>query len=109
MASSEGFLTEEQREMFKLATQNAEILSSSPKSPSSLLSDHPLKVPASGKAPNTGIAVRHVRRTHSGKLGRVKKGELALLHPVSILCWSFLLLIKKKCFSSLACYLQTLV
>ncbi|KAI9173919.1 hypothetical protein LWI28_008862 [Acer negundo] len=73
MASSEGFLTEEQREMFKLATQNAEILSSSPKSPSSLLSDHPLKVPASGKAPNTGIAVRHVRRTHSGKLGRAKK------------------------------------
>ncbi|KAK4844825.1 hypothetical protein QYF36_024779 [Acer negundo] len=59
--------------MFKLATQNAEILSSSPKSPSSLLSDHPLKVPASGKAPNTGIAVRHVRRTHSGKLGRAKK------------------------------------
>ncbi|KAK3225186.1 hypothetical protein Dsin_005048 [Dipteronia sinensis] len=73
MASSEGFLTEEQREMLKLATQNAEILSSSPKSPSSLLSDHPLKVPASGKAPNTGIAVRHVRRTHSGKLGRAKK------------------------------------
>ncbi|KAK1564713.1 hypothetical protein Q3G72_009920 [Acer saccharum] len=73
MASSEGFLTEEQREMFKLATQNAEILSSSPKSPSSLLSDHPLKVPTSGKAPNTGIAVRHVRRTHSGKLGRAKK------------------------------------
>lgn len=73
MASSEGFLTEEQREMLKLATQNADILSSSPKSPSSLLSDYPLKVPAAGKAPNTGIAVRHVRRSHSGKFVRVKK------------------------------------
>ncbi|KAL5748250.1 hypothetical protein ACOSP7_025283 [Xanthoceras sorbifolium] len=74
MASSEGFLTEGQRERLKLATQNAEILSSSPKSPSSLLSDHPLKVHAAGgKAPNAGIAVRHVRRSHSGKFVRVKK------------------------------------
>lgn len=73
MASTEGFLTEEQRETLKIATQNAEVLSSSPKSPTSLLSEHYLKVPASGKAPNVGIAVRHVRRSHSGKLVRVKK------------------------------------
>ncbi|XP_021908846.1 programmed cell death protein 4-like [Carica papaya] len=73
MASSEGFLTHEQREMLKIASQNSEILSSSPKSPTSLLSDHQLKVPAGGKAPTAGIAVRHVRRSHSGKFVRVKK------------------------------------
>lgn len=77
MASTEGFLTEEQRETLKIATQNAEVLSSSPKSPTSLLSEHYLKVPAGGKAPNVGIAVRHVRRSHSGKLVRVKKGEFS--------------------------------
>lgn len=76
MASNEGFLTDEQREVFKIATQNAESLSSSPKSPPSLLSEHLVKVPVGGKATTAGIAVRHVRRTHSGKLVRVKKGEL---------------------------------
>lgn len=74
MASNEGFLTDEQRETLKIASQNAEVLSSSPKSPRSLLSEHPLKVPVSGKATNAGIAVRHVRRSHSGKFIRVKKG-----------------------------------
>ncbi|EEF51874.1 MA3 DOMAIN-CONTAINING TRANSLATION REGULATORY FACTOR 1 [Ricinus communis] len=80
MATSEAFLTEEQREMLKLASHNVEILSSSPKnlssspkSPSSLLTEHQLRVPAAGKAPNAGIAVRHVRRSHSGKFIRVKK------------------------------------
>lgn len=73
MASSEGFLTDEQREVLKIATQNAEVLSSSPKSPTSLLSEHHIKVPANSKAQTAGIAVRHVRRSHSGKLGRVKK------------------------------------
>ncbi|KAK6920592.1 Initiation factor eIF-4 gamma, MA3 [Dillenia turbinata] len=71
MASSEGFLTDEQREVLKIAAHNAETLSSSPKSPSSLLSEHHLKV--GGRAPTTGIAVRHVRRSHSGKFIRVKK------------------------------------
>ncbi len=78
MASSEGFLTDGQREMLKIATQNAENLSSSPKSPSSLLSEHHhhhIKAPAGGKAQTAGIAVRHVRRSHSGKYVRVKKGE----------------------------------
>lgn len=69
MASSEGFLTDEQREMLKVATE----LSSSPKSPTSLLSEHHIKVPAGGKATTAGIAMRHVRRTHSGKVVRVKK------------------------------------
>lgn len=81
MASNEGFLTEEQREVLKLATQNMEVLSTSPKSPSpkspmSLLAEHQIKAPAGGgggKAPNAGIAVRHVRRSHSGKFIRVKK------------------------------------
>ncbi|KAJ4839996.1 Peptide chain release factor 1, mitochondrial, partial [Turnera subulata] len=67
------------RETLQLASQNAEslpsprVLSSSPKSPSALFSEHQLKVPASAKAPTAGIAVRHVRRSHSGKFVRVKK------------------------------------
>lgn len=73
MASSEGFLTDGQRELLKIASQNAENLSSSPKSPSSLLADHHVKAPAGGKAQTAGIAVRHVRRSHSGKYVRVKK------------------------------------
>ncbi|XP_015882426.3 MA3 DOMAIN-CONTAINING TRANSLATION REGULATORY FACTOR 1 [Ziziphus jujuba] len=72
MASHEGFLTDEQRETLKVASQNLEILSSSPKSPTSLLSEHHIKAPP-GKAPTAGIAVRHVRRSHSGKIVRVKK------------------------------------
>ncbi|GMP33992.1 hypothetical protein CsSME_00007062 [Camellia sinensis var. sinensis] len=81
MASREGFLTEEQREVLKIATENWEVLSSSPKSQTpkspttSMLSEHHIKAPAGGKAATAGIAVRHVRRTHSGKVVRVKKGE----------------------------------
>ncbi|GAV62559.1 MA3 domain-containing protein [Cephalotus follicularis] len=73
MASGEGFLTGQQREKLKIASQNVEILSSSPKSTTSFLSDYPLKVPAGGKVPTAGVAGRHMRRTHSGKLGRAKK------------------------------------
>lgn len=73
MASNEGFLTDEQREALKIASLNVESLSSSPKSPTSLLSDHSIKAPPGGKAPTAGIAVRHVRRSHSGKFVRVKK------------------------------------
>ncbi|CAA2967300.1 programmed cell death 4-like [Olea europaea subsp. europaea] len=86
MASSEGFLTEDQREMQKIAAQNAEVMSSlslstSPKSPtqtSFLLSEHHhVKAPRGGKSATAGgLAVRHVRRTHSGKLIRVKKGKV---------------------------------
>lgn len=91
MASSEGFLTEDQREMLKTAAQNAEVMSSlslstSPKSPgpkspsqtSFLLSEHHhVKAPGGGKSASAGgLAVRHVRRTHSGKLIRVKKGKV---------------------------------
>lgn len=93
MASNEGFLTEGQREMLKTAPPNVEILSSSPKSPtlkspgaaaakssSVLLAEHHVKAPGGGKATTAGIAVRHVRRTHSGKHIRVKKGECSLLN-----------------------------
>ena len=79
MASGEGFLTEEQREMLKIATQNAEILSSSlnsptPKSPSP--KEHYVKALGGGRASAAGGApVRHVRRSHSGKYIRVKKGK----------------------------------
>lgn len=86
MESSEGFLTEQQRDALDIAPQNVEVLSSSPKSPSMkspraksssvLLSEHHVKAPGGGKASTAGIAVRHVRRTHSGKHIRVKKGEL---------------------------------
>lgn len=91
MASNEGFLTEEQREMMKIASMNVENsvpvtskllssspkgllssspkgLSSSPKSTSTFLSDH-RGGGGGGKAPS----VRHVRRSHSGKVIRVKK------------------------------------
>ncbi|KAK9995537.1 hypothetical protein SO802_020223 [Lithocarpus litseifolius] len=67
MASSEGFLTEEQREVLKIAGQNVESLSlsSSPKSPTSLLSEYSIKAPPAaaggGKAPSAGIDVKHVR------------------------------------------------
>ncbi|MQM01319.1 hypothetical protein Taro_034072 [Colocasia esculenta] len=72
--SNEGFLTDEQREVLKIAVQNAEGLSSSPKSPSSMLSEQHFKVvTGGGRAPAGAIAVRHVRRSHSGKLVRVKK------------------------------------
>ncbi|KAF3623831.1 putative UDP-N-acetylglucosamine--peptide N-acetylglucosaminyltransferase kDa subunit-like isoform X1 [Capsicum annuum] len=90
MASNEGFLTEGQREMLKTAPPppNVEVLSSSPKSPTlkspgaaakstsvllAELAEHHVKAPGGGKASNAGIAVRHVRRTHSGKHIRVKK------------------------------------
>ncbi|KAF6177001.1 hypothetical protein GIB67_027801 [Kingdonia uniflora] len=65
MASNDGFLTQEQREQMKIATQNVEMLfSSSPKSPSSLLlQEHQIKVScgAGAKAPAVGFASRHTR------------------------------------------------
>lgn len=73
----EGFLTDEQRAVLRVAAQNAEVLSSSPRSPTSLLAEHPMKVATgNNKVPTVGFAVRHMRRSHSGKLVRVKKGEL---------------------------------
>lgn len=97
MASNEGFLTEGQREMLKTAPPppNVEVLSSSPKSPTlkspgaaakstsvllAELAEHHVKAPGGGKASNAGIAVRHVRRTHSGKHIRVKKGECFIIY-----------------------------
>ncbi|XP_047316859.1 MA3 DOMAIN-CONTAINING TRANSLATION REGULATORY FACTOR 1-like [Impatiens glandulifera] len=78
MASSEGFLTEGQREMMKIATQNAEVLSSSPKSPSSLLMEHYVKATGGGgggggKSTTGGVASKNYKRTHSGKVVRMKK------------------------------------
>lgn len=75
MASNEGFLTEEQREVLKIASQNVDVLSSSPKSPKGSLPEYHIKAPAGGKVPAPGIGVKHVRRSHSGKYIRVKKGE----------------------------------
>lgn len=78
MSKGEGFLTEGQREMMKIATENAENhISSSPKSPSALLSDQGLKAFGGGGGKVTaggGNVGKQVRRTHSGKVVRVKKG-----------------------------------
>lgn len=77
MASGEGFLTEEQREMLKIATQNVEILSPSPNSPSPKSpspKEHHVKGLGGGRTSAAGgIPVRHVRRSHSGKYIRVKR------------------------------------
>ncbi|XP_010927576.1 MA3 DOMAIN-CONTAINING TRANSLATION REGULATORY FACTOR 1 [Elaeis guineensis] len=67
----EGFLTDEQREVLKIAAQNADVLSSSPRSPTTLLlPEHHNKGGPGGKA---SPCMRHMRRSHSGKLVRVKK------------------------------------
>ena len=77
MASNGSFLTDGQREILKVATQNPEVLSSSPKSLTSFLSEQNIKSQpggGGGKTSTGGNTGRHVRRTHSGKLGRAKKG-----------------------------------
>lgn len=79
---NEGFLTDQQREVLKIAVQNAEVLSSSPKSPSKIsprspttsLREHHHKNAVGGRAPAVGGGLRHVRRSHSGKFVKVKKG-----------------------------------
>ncbi|OAY65343.1 Programmed cell death protein 4 [Ananas comosus] len=78
---NEGFLTDQQREVLKIAVQNAEVLSSSPKSPSKIsprspttsLREHHHKNAVGGRAPAVGGGLRHVRRSHSGKFVKVKK------------------------------------
>lgn len=83
----EGFLTDEQREVLKIASQNAEILSSSPRSPTGLallLPEHNNN--KTGRPVAAGNSVRHVRRSHSGKVVRVKKGELASSKFLVLLC-----------------------
>lgn len=79
---NEGFLTDQQREVLKIAVQNAEVLSSSPQSPSKIsprsptasLREHHHKNAVGGRAPAVGGGLRHVRRSHSGKFVKVKKG-----------------------------------
>lgn len=74
--SKEGFLTDEQRAVLEIATAlNAEVMSTSPRSPTGTIGDHhPLKI-GNGRSSTGG---RHMRRTHSGKLGRAKKGQFSL-------------------------------
>ncbi|CAA6659627.1 unnamed protein product [Spirodela intermedia] len=71
---NEGFLTDEQREVLKIAVQSAEGLSSSPKSPSSMLNDHNFKAPTAGVRVPTGetlfvICVGRTRKTSSNGAG----------------------------------------
>ncbi|KAG6513186.1 MA3 DOMAIN-CONTAINING TRANSLATION REGULATORY FACTOR 1-like [Zingiber officinale] len=71
---NEGFLTEEQRETLRIAAQNAELLSSSPRSPSKTgIHEFHEKGKGGGGGRSPVAGARHVRRTHSGKLVRVKK------------------------------------
>lgn len=75
----EGFLTDEQREMMKVATQTADNLPPSQKPHSILLTNHHLSKPsAAGKASGGSNAVKH-RKSHAGRSIRSKKGELLLL------------------------------
>ncbi|XP_042464834.1 MA3 DOMAIN-CONTAINING TRANSLATION REGULATORY FACTOR 1-like [Zingiber officinale] len=69
----EGFLTEEQREVMRIAAQNAEIVS--PRSWSSLLAPEiKSKAVGGGKGSSVGGGgAKHVRRSHSGKALRAKK------------------------------------
>ena len=85
MASNEGFLTDEQREMMKVATENAVNHPPSQKPHSSLLSEHmhkPSATAGGGKAYGGSNAVKH-RRSHAGKSVRAKKGELVKLGAVN--------------------------
>ncbi|WZY69483.1 hypothetical protein YC2023_001723 [Brassica napus] len=76
MASNEGFLTDEQREMMKVATENAVNNPPAQRPHSSLLSEHmhkPSATAGGGKAYGGGSnAVKH-RRSHAGKSVRAKK------------------------------------
>lgn len=84
MASDEGMLTDGQWKKLEVATlKNADNLSSSPKS-HPLFADLNIKSPTGGKGPVAGLPFRHVRRTHSGKHIRVKKG-LNFMKPSSCL------------------------
>jgi hypothetical protein len=85
-----GFLTQQQREQLRVAVQNAETLSlASPRSPtggttSALLQQYEQQqqerraAAAAARAGGGGAPVRHVRRSHSGKAVKLKKGEVAL-------------------------------
>lgn len=89
-----GFLTQDQREKLRIAVQNAETQSlASPRSPtggttSALLQQYELQMleqkraaaaaaAARGGSGGGGGGPRHVRRSHSGKAIKVKKGEVA--------------------------------
>jgi hypothetical protein len=86
---NEGFLTQDQREKLRIAVQNAETLSlASPRSPtggstSALLQQYEQQraaaaaAAARGGGGGGGGGGRHVRRSHSGKTIKVKKGEVA--------------------------------
>lgn len=92
-----GFLTQDQREKLRIAVQNAETLSlASPRSPtggstSALLQQYEQqmleqkRVAAAASAAGAGRGgggggggggTKHVRRSHSGKTIKVKKGEV---------------------------------
>jgi len=93
-----GFLTQDQREKLRIAVQNAETLSlASPRSPtggsaSALLQQYEQQMLEQKRAAAAGAGAgggrggggggggpRHVRRAHSGKAIKVKKGEAGLV------------------------------
>jgi hypothetical protein len=95
-----GFLTQDQREKLRVAVQNAETLSlASPRSPaggttSTLLQQYELQLEqkraaAAARGGGGGGGTRHVRRSHSGKTIKLKKGELPVDRSVCAMFGSF--------------------
>lgn len=76
----EGFLTEEQREALKFAASNADAISSSPRSPNKLVLPELYSKGGGGGPRSPTTCGRRVRRSHSGKFVRVKKGESVTWH-----------------------------
>uniref|UniRef100_A0A0C9RVH6 TSA: Wollemia nobilis Ref_Wollemi_Transcript_10948_2779 transcribed RNA sequence n=1 Tax=Wollemia nobilis TaxID=56998 RepID=A0A0C9RVH6_9CONI len=76
MASNEGFLTEEQQQLLRSASQGRDSLTSLkfPKSPRSEQEHHTKHGTGSGKNHTGGAPGKHEKRSHSGKNGRPKKG-----------------------------------
>ncbi|XP_078441511.1 MA3 DOMAIN-CONTAINING TRANSLATION REGULATORY FACTOR 3-like [Wolffia australiana] len=75
MASNggESFLTDDQREVMKIAAENANGQSSSARLTSSVVQDNGPRPVGVRPAVKGNPGVRHVRRSHSGKVVRVKK------------------------------------
>ncbi|KAH9310627.1 hypothetical protein KI387_025662 [Taxus chinensis] len=76
MASNDSFLTEEQRQLLRSASQGRDSCSSlvPPKSPRSE-QEHHAKHCAGNAKNHAGVAPgKHEKRSHSGKIGRPKKG-----------------------------------
>ncbi|XP_057841956.2 MA3 DOMAIN-CONTAINING TRANSLATION REGULATORY FACTOR 4 [Cryptomeria japonica] len=75
MASNDGFLTEEQRQLLRSASEGRDSASSLvlPKSPRSEQEHHTKHCAGSAKNHAGGTSAKYEKRSHSGKFGRPKK------------------------------------